>query len=93
LPAVVGTPTVVRPVAARPARSEIDVELIPPATASGPTSPWDLTRRDFVMLGVGAGGVLAAVATGYGLAKLFRQAGGPVPALKEMMPQDEQEKE
>jgi serine/threonine protein kinase len=94
LPAVVVVapvvnPTPVRPVAARPARPDTGVEPLPPAADLGPTSPWDLTRRDFVMLGIGAGGVLAAVATGYGLAKLFKQASRST-SPKEATPQDEQ---
>lgn len=36
----------------------------------------DLNRRDFTMLGIGAGGVLFAIATGYGLAKGLRAAIG-----------------
>jgi serine/threonine protein kinase len=79
LPAVVAPPAVnptpVRPVAARPARLESDVDLAPYSSDGVPAPAWDLTRRDFVMLGIGAAGVLAAVATGYGLAKLFKPSG------------------
>jgi hypothetical protein len=55
------------------------LDLAPYSSDLGPTSAWDLTRRDFVMLGIGAAGVLAAVATGYGLAKLYKPAGSPRP--------------
>jgi len=71
------------------------VELVatPARPASDPDgrSAFDLTRRDFVMLGIGAGGVLTAIAAGYGLAKLFKHAGGP-PEPKEKA-KEEQSKE
>ncbi len=82
LPAVVAPPA-----APPPAADEIDVELVaPPARRladRGGRSAFDLTRRDFVMLGIGAGGVLTAIAAGYGLAKLFKRAGGPPPEARE----------
>jgi serine/threonine protein kinase len=90
LPAVVAPPLPATPAApARPAAApppptdEIDVELVTPppvapAADRAGRSSWDLTRRDFVMLGIGAGGMLAAVVAGYGLGKLFRPAAGPI---------------
>jgi serine/threonine protein kinase len=89
LPAVDAAPGPVRPVAARPTRLESDVDLAPYSSDRGSASPWDLTRRDFVMLGIGAGGVLAAVVTGYGLAKLFKRTSRPTEAT----PPDEDGKE
>ncbi len=67
------------PVPARPVGDEIDVELVtlPAASAKATAgrSPFELSRRDFVMLGIGAGGVLTAIAVGYGLAKVLRGVG------------------
>ena len=63
---------------------EFDVELVSvPPPAPPPTKRpieeeepkrglFDLNRRDFLMLGLGGGGVLFAILTGYGLAQLLR---------------------
>ena len=60
---------------------EIDVELLAftPVPAAARTDArsrpgLDLTRRDFVMLGFGAAGVLLAIGAGYGLAKVLKKA-------------------
>lgn len=37
----------------------------------------DLSRRDYIMLGIGAGGVLLAVGMGYGFARLLRPSSRP----------------
>jgi serine/threonine protein kinase len=47
-----------------------------------PRSLFDLDRRDFLMLGIGSGGVIAAILTGYGLAQLIRSK-TPTPEKKE----------
>lgn len=76
---------------------EVEVELIsgPPAQPqirvvysddSRPLS--DLSRRDFLMLGTGAGGVLVAIGLGYGLARLLRPNRRP-PPLPEPVPAQE----
>jgi hypothetical protein len=64
---------------------EVDVELVSgpiPAFAPGPVpvpmAPanrplWPPDRRDWLMLAVGAMGVLSAVGLGYGLAKVLRK--------------------
>lgn len=73
---------------------EVEVELVsgPPAPPqirviysddSRPLS--DLSRRDFLMLGTGAGGVLVAIGLGYGLARLLRPNRRP-PAVPEPTP-------
>ncbi|CAN5551094.1 hypothetical protein BH11PLA2_BH11PLA2_05370 [soil metagenome] len=59
---------------------ESDVELVPledlpqaPVVYTPPSRPlWDLDRRDMLMLGLGAGGVIAAVAVGIFVAKMNR---------------------
>lgn len=74
------------PVAApRPVADEVDVELVAdpagapayvPTPAAPPVVPdrklWDLDRRDWIMLAVGATGVLVAVGLGYTLARVAR---------------------
>jgi serine/threonine protein kinase len=67
---------------APPAVDEINVELVePPAAApEEERSLLDPSRRDFVMLGFGAAGVLAAIGFGYGLAQLARAIVGHDPA-------------
>ncbi|MCZ2340553.1 MAG: protein kinase [Bacteroidales bacterium] len=73
---------------------EVDAELItgtviPPqirmmyADDNRPLS--DLGRRDFLMLGAGAGGVLVAISLGFGLARLLRPNRRP-PAIPEPAP-------
>jgi len=63
-----------------------DIELLEVELVSGPPEPpkfrviysdedrplTDLTRRDFIMLGIGATGVILAIGMGYGLARLLR---------------------
>ena len=54
----------------------IDVELVPlvrrkkKRRGERHSEPAGLTRRDFLLLGVGAGGVLTAIAVGFGVAKI-----------------------
>jgi serine/threonine protein kinase len=52
----------------------IDVELLPtpPASAGAAPAAFHLTRRDLVMLGIGAGGVLGAIFLGWATARIFR---------------------
>lgn len=80
-PIPVAPPRPAPPPTAAPADDEIDVELLsftpPPAGARRDAragSGFDLTRRDFVMLGAGAAGVLLAIGAGYGLAKVLKKA-------------------
>lgn len=75
-------PNVARPVPVKPPVEEIDVELVdlPSMTPSSLTLPahrtplYPHTRRDFLMMGVGAGGVLLAIGIGFGLAQVLRKA-------------------
>lgn len=78
----VGTP--VRPSVRSGETEEFDViaveidELPPRNRVREPGEPrglLELDRRDFLMLGLGGGGVLAAILTGYGLAQLIRDKG------------------
>lgn len=71
----------------------IDVELVslpvplsdpfggpaPAPVEEEPRSMLDWDRRDFLMLGFGAGGMLLAMGTGYGLSKLLRSATRDTP--------------
>jgi serine/threonine protein kinase len=61
---------------------EYNVELVtlpeyPPATAppveEEPKSIWELSRRDFVLLGLGAVGILTSIGVGYTLARVLRK--------------------
>ncbi|MDY3551277.1 protein kinase [Gemmata sp. JC717] len=56
---------------------EINVELVGDSGAQmapGPDRPlWQPDRRDWIMLAVGASGVLSAVGLGYGMARLLRR--------------------
>ncbi len=69
------------PVKPPPPVEEIDVELVdlPTQSASSLTLPahrtplYPHTRRDFLMMGVGAGGVLLAIGIGFGLAQAMRK--------------------
>lgn len=69
------------PVKPPPSAEEIDVELVdlPSQSASSLTLPahrtplYPHTRRDFLMMGVGAGGVLLAIGIGFGLAQAMRK--------------------
>jgi serine/threonine protein kinase len=87
-------PPAVRPIPApppRPVEEEVEVELVletapapvfvpPPAPVVIPDRPlWDLDRRDWIMLAMGATGVLAAVGLGYGLARVARKKPEEVP--------------
>jgi hypothetical protein len=72
---------------------EVEVELVvepvyqpepmyaePPPPALPPERELtDLDRRDWLMLGGGAGGVLLAVGLGYGLARLLRKKSDDTP--------------
>jgi serine/threonine protein kinase len=70
-----------------PSADEIDVELVDPPSMSLTPSSISLpahraplyphTRRDFLMMGVGAGGVLLAIGIGFGLAQLMRKPEPP----------------
>jgi serine/threonine protein kinase len=59
-------------------RPEFDVELVPVTTAADgthadPVDKYRLRARDFLMIGIGAGGVLISVFIGWLLAHVFRQ--------------------
>ncbi len=64
-----------------------DVELVPADAAAPPADGFEFTRRDFLMMGIGAGGVLLAVVAGWLLAQVFRRKPPPSPAA----PPDEPE--
>ncbi|HEV3118079.1 MAG TPA: protein kinase, partial [Gemmataceae bacterium] len=54
-----------------PATDAYDVELVAAEADGEPRDKYQLTRRDFVMIAVGAGGVLITVLIGWLLAHLF----------------------
>jgi serine/threonine protein kinase len=60
---------------------EIDVELVDlparPKSVGDDRPLTDLSRRDFLMLGFGAGGTLIAIGAGYGAARLLRRNDAP----------------
>ncbi len=79
------------PPAPRPMPEEVEVELVmepmpAPAPVYFPSAPApiperalsELDRRDWMMLAIGASGVLLAVGMGYGLAKLARKKDEPI---------------
>ena len=78
-----------RPAPAPLALDEFDVELVPvpppapqlpapsPAPAQDERGLFELNRRDWLMLGLGGGGVLFAILTGYGIAQLVRPRSQP----------------
>jgi hypothetical protein len=70
-----------------PDPQEVDVELVveplpapAPVVLPPPERPtWPPDRRDWIMLALGAAGVLGAVGFGYGLARVLRRKDDPPP--------------
>jgi serine/threonine protein kinase len=58
---------------ADPVAADLDVELVAVAPSTAPTAPglWPLLRRDWIMLGIGAGSVILAGLLGMVLALIF----------------------
>jgi serine/threonine protein kinase len=77
------------------AAESFDVELVPlpssPNQATGRGDGFHLNRRDYLMLGTGAGGVLVAVLLGWSLAQLLRRKESPLGPSKHEA--DKQEKD
>lgn len=77
--------------AADPEPSEVDVELVLARTAEAVvTLPIkegiDLSRRDLIMLGIGAGGILSAVFAGLMVAKITKRKPIPQPPADDEKP-------
>lgn len=92
-------PPAAQPVSAPPIQTalavdDFDVELVtvpnptftPPAPAKVKEEArglFELNRRDWLMLGIGGGGVLFAILAGYGIAQIARRGSPPSPTEEE----------